>query len=812
MLILVSTTACLIFVLLQLSSSGMMGSFEALEQKEVKKNVMRVQDAFDQKVAELHGKSTDWSSWDDSYQFMIDRNQAYITSNLDVVNMKVDAIIFVGDNAKIFHARSLKRNKDIPQPDPGVLVKKLSFVRHIEGQANDKSAASGLVLHNGMPTIISIRPILPSANKGAQRGWLVFASYLKPEDIAGIAKSAHLGLKLFSVESHEALPKPVQSALPFLKSSNDVIARPLDGDKIHGYTYLKDINRKPIQIVQTGETREIYVQGQDETQFLVRIIAFAGSAFSLVVLLVIERNIIARLGALSKQVDIIRSESDLTQRVETSGEDEISSLSVKINEMLGGLEVSTNELLKSKDELRRHSENLESTVLERTQEIEHLAYHDKLTGLPNRALLLDRIDLALKRDLRNQKGTAVMFIDLDNFKLVNDSLGHSFGDELLIEISQILSEAIRPGDTVARIGGDEFTILLEDLESVDVAQEVARRILAEMKHPILLGNRETFAGASIGIAYHLVGEISADTLVMHADTAMYRAKAAGKSSYVTYDESMHDDAIDRLELETSMRKALGNGEIFVEYQPLIDLNSNKMVGAEALARWQHPMRGLVSPGVFIPIAEDTGLIISIGYWILEQACLQAKSWRVDHEIPDFTMSVNLSGKQLQRDDVIDRIKDILERTGLPPAQLKLEITESILMEDREDLIEKMNLLKELGVQLALDDFGTGYSSLSTLRSFPIDTLKIDRAFISRLGEEESALPIVEAILGLAKTMQMTVTGEGVENKAQQDIIRDLGCQVGQGYFYDRPLRAEDFVSRIMKGNTGAEKSARSKAA
>jgi EAL domain-containing protein (putative c-di-GMP-specific phosphodiesterase class I) len=279
---------------------------------------------------------------------------------------------------------------------------------------------------------------------------------------------------------------------------------------------------------------------------------------------------------------------------------------------------------------------------------------------------------------------------------------------------------------------------------------------------------------------------------------MYRAKAAGKSNYVLYDESMHDHAIDRLELETSLRKALDNGEIYVEYQPLIDLTTNQMIGAEALGRWRHPDRGVISPEVFIPIAEDTGLIVSIGYWILEQSCIQAKKWGIGRDIQSFVISVNLSGKQLQRDDVVERIRQVLERTGLPASQLKLEITETVLMEDREDIIEKMFQLKDLGLQLALDDFGTGYSSLSTLRTFPIDTLKIDRAFICRLGMEASALPIVEAILGLARTMQMTVIGEGVENQTQQDIIRALGCQVGQGYFYDKPLSPSELGKRLRQ--------------
>ena len=807
MLILVSTTACLIFVLYQLSASGMMTSFVALEQQEVKKNVMRVQDAFEQRVLDLHGKSSDWATWDDSYQFMADHNRAYISSNLNVVNMKVDAVIYVDDNAKVFHARPLKKRKDIAPPDPKQLVKELSFFRHVEGQSGDKSAQSGLVLHNGRPMAVSIRPILPSSGLGVQRGWLIFAAYFDDQDIAEIAKKSHVSINLFSIRSEDGLPTQAKMALSFLKSANDIVARPMDESKISGFSYLKDINRRPIQLVQISEPREIYAQGQEETQFLVRIIAFAGTAFSLVVLLMVERSIIARLSLLTKQVEIIRSESDLTKRVDSSGEDELSTLSEKINEMIAGLEVSTDELLKSKNELRLHSDNLESTIIERTQEIEHLAYHDKLTGLPNRALLLDRIDLALRKDIRNDRGTAVMFIDLDNFKLVNDSLGHSFGDELLIEITRILSKAIRPGDTVARIGGDEFTILLENLESIDSAEEVAKRILSMLKKPISLGNRETFAGASIGLVYSSCAELEAGTLLKHADTAMYRAKAAGKSNYVIYDESMHDFAVDRLELETSLRRAIEHNEIFIEYQPLVDIATNKIVGAEALARWNHPDRGLVSPGIFIPVAEETGLIISIGYWILEQACLKAKEWIEYHELDEFAISVNLSGKQLQRDDVVEQIASILDSTGLSATRLKLEITESILMEDREDIIQKMINLKSLGVRLALDDFGTGYSSLSTLRSFPIDNLKIDRAFISRLGEEESALPIVEAILGLAKTMQMTVTGEGVENQAQRDIIGALGCQIGQGYFYDRPLRAEDFVLRFGNGNSNSSKAA-----
>ena len=811
-LILVSTTVVLIFLLLKFSSSGLMESFQALEQSEVKKNVARVDDAFGQRVNELHGKSSDWAYWDDAYKFMEDHNQSFITSNLQNVNMKVDAIVFVDNNGKIFQAKSLQRRHGLPLPKPDDLIKQVHFEKYRQGKSFPQSLSSGLIMHQGHLMAISVRSILRSDQSGNQHGWIVFASYIDSEDLANIAQRAHVKVSLFSLENPRTMTPQAFDASLQLKTVNDVVALPADDDRISGYTFLEDIHRKPIQLLQTGENREIYAQGQEETNFLVHIIAFTGTAFSLVVLLAIERIIIARLARLTKNVEIIRSAADLTKRVTVSGMDEISDLKIKFNGMLDSLELNTENLRRSEDKLRLYSENLESTVLERTKEIEHLAYHDQLTGLPNRALLLDRINQALLKDQSSQFTTAVLFIDLDNFKLVNDSLVHSFGDLLLTQVAQILTMAVRPGDTVARIGGDEFTVLLENLDSVETGEVVAGRILSALRKPIELSNRETYAGASIGIAYYSCSQTTSDDLLRHADTAMYRAKAAGKLSFVTYDESMDDHAIERLELETSLRKALENDEIFVEYQPLIDLTTNVMIGAEALARWNHPERGLVSPGMFIPIAEDTGLILPIGYWILEQSCLQAKAWSNEYGAEDFMMSVNLSGKQLQRDDVVERIREILEYTCLPPKQLKLEITESILMEDREDIIEKMVQIKKLGCQLALDDFGTGYSSLSTLRSFPIDTLKIDRAFISRLGEEESALPIVEAILGLAKTMHMTVTGEGVENKVQQDIIRSLGCQVGQGYYYDRPLRAEEFFSRILKGNTGVINHLRNKAA
>jgi diguanylate cyclase (GGDEF)-like protein len=434
---------------------------------------------------------------------------------------------------------------------------------------------------------------------------------------------------------------------------------------------------------------------------------------------------------------------------------------------------------------------------ERTHEIKYQAFHDKLTGLPNRALFTDHMDLALAKARRSHKGTAVIFLDLDNFKLINDSLGHQAGDELLKSVADRLKGAVRMGDTVARLGGDEFTILLEDLDAPEEAEGSARRILHALNQPIEIGNGEAFASASLGIAYTVHCIESTGDLMKQADIAMYHAKATGKSSYVVYDKGMNDSAIVRLELETSLRKALELDQISVHYQPLIDLTTGLCKGAEALARWKHPLYGYVSPNQFIPIAEEIGVINGLGYFILEQACMQAKIWQDQVGNESFSISVNLSGKQLQQPDVVDRVKDILNRTQLPPHCLKLEITESVLMTDRDATVDKLNRLKQVGVMLALDDFGTGYSSLSTLSYFPLDTLKIDRAFISSLGRDSQANSIVQAIMALSKSMCMDVTGEGVETAAQLEAIQRLGCRTGQGYLFAMPLPGAEFGLRFM---------------
>ena len=441
------------------------------------------------------------------------------------------------------------------------------------------------------------------------------------------------------------------------------------------------------------------------------------------------------------------------------------------------------------------------------RQLTHTAFHDALTQLPNRALFRDRLEHALARADRQLKSTAVLFVDLDNFKVVNDSLGHAAGDALLAVAAQRLAGCLRAEDTVARFGGDEFALLIEDVDGEPGAVMVAERIAHSFHEPILLEAREVFVGASVGIVISKPRRGDGpDGLLRNADLAMYRAKATGRGRHVVFDATMQRGAIERLELESDLRRALDRDEFRVYYQPIVNLVDQRVTEVEALVRWEHPTRGLILPMDFIPIAEETGLIVPLGQWVLEHACRQARVWqdRYTREgVPPLVLSVNLSARQFRNAALVDDIKQALATTGLDPRTLKLEITESTVMDDANAAIAVLEELKALGIRIAIDDFGTGYSSLGYLRRLPVDTLKIDRSFVNGLGADPQTTAIVRSVVALAKSLQLSVTGEGVETVAQQSQLAQLGCDRGQGYLYSRPVTATDLDAILERADPAA---------
>ena len=424
----------------------------------------------------------------------------------------------------------------------------------------------------------------------------------------------------------------------------------------------------------------------------------------------------------------------------------------------------------------------------------HEAIHDVLTGLPNRALFTDLLARALGRAKRRDDYLfAILFLDIDRFKMINDSLGHMTGDQLLIAIARRLEACLRPGDTVARLGGDEFTVLLEDIHEVQDATTVADRIHQALVQPFTIGGQEVFTSVSIGIALSSRQYNRPEELLRDADTAMYRAKAAGKSTHEIFDQGMHSRAVAQLQLETSLRRALERHEFRLHYQPTVSLKTGRLTGFEALLRWQHPDRGILPPGEFISHVEETGLILPIGKWVLEEACKQLQVWQKQFQ-PGLTISVNLSGKQFLQSDLVQEIDSILKKTELHPNTLMLEITESTIMERPESITFTLEKLRGLGVQLHIDDFGTGYSSLSYLHRFPINALKIDHSFVTRMGIDEN-LEIVRTIMNLARNLGMDVIAEGVENKEQVAQLKALQCDYAQGFFFSRPV--ERHIAQLL---------------
>jgi diguanylate cyclase len=423
-------------------------------------------------------------------------------------------------------------------------------------------------------------------------------------------------------------------------------------------------------------------------------------------------------------------------------------------------------------------------------QLAHLALHDHLTGLPNRSVFDDRLEHALRRRRDGQGGVAVLFIDLDGFKRLNDSFGHGAGDDVLREAGVRIRAAVRPHDTVARLGGDEFTALCEGVYGDHGALTIGRRIAEELARPLVIDGHEIVLRASIGVVLAERQGVTAEELLQQSDDAMYRAKARGGGRPQLYTPGRaRERAGHEIQVESALRRAIPD-ELVAHYQPVVALDGGRLVGVEALVRWQHPSRGLVLPGEFIPIAEQSGLVVALGDWMLGESCRQVAGW------DDLRVSVNVSGRQIAEGSLVGSVARALEESGLAPSRLQLELTETVLMDDIDGHVALMREVKELGVSLAVDDFGKGYSSLSYLHRFPIDRIKIDRAFVGGLPESRAALAIVSAVISFSRALDIEVVAEGVETQSHVDTLRDLGCEYGQGFFYHRPLKPERITALL----------------
>lgn len=513
-------------------------------------------------------------------------------------------------------------------------------------------------------------------------------------------------------------------------------------------------------------------------------------------------NPILRLSSIAR---CVTTEKNYTLRVTGDSKDELGILINDFNEMLEQIQLRDTEL-------EVHKEMLEERVSERTKELEisnkkleeakmhaetaaeemqHRAHHDTLTGLPNRTLLNDRINSALAHASRENNVMAVLFLDLDRFKIINDSLGHATGDELLKTVAEKIRSCLRKEDTVARLGGDEFVVLLSRISGAGDAGNIAHKIIDLLAKPVVCHGHELTVTTSIGISIYPYDGTDTDTLLKNADISMYRAKELGRNKHIYYTAEMNAESRKQIAIEANLRNALYKDEFHVLYQPKVDITTNRIIGAEALIRWEHPTMGSISPEDFIPVAEDSGLIIPIGEWVLNSALQQQKIWR-DAGYSELKMAINISSAQLARPGLVDTIERALSNVDADPNMVELEITENVVMQNIDYIITTLNEIKALGINISMDDFGTGYSSLSYLRKLPIDTVKIDRSFVRDIPHNKEDVSIAQAIIAMSKSLGLQIVAEGVENIEQVHFFKRQGCTVVQGFLFSKPVSGEDF--------------------
>jgi diguanylate cyclase (GGDEF)-like protein len=509
-----------------------------------------------------------------------------------------------------------------------------------------------------------------------------------------------------------------------------------------------------------------------------------------------EDSVLVREGAAQTREEETNSREDIAAKREDVMQLTQVELQLKSSEHTAMLQEANTRLVLATLAAQGQTEQIEKVRVE----LEHLAHHDALTNLPNRVLLRDRLSQAIEAAHRQGRQLGVMFMDIDRFKNINDSLGHAVGDQLLQLVAKRLLTSVRVSDTVSRQGGDEFVLLLPLIESPDGAELSAKKILTALAHPHDVGGHHLHITFSIGIAIYPDDGEDAEVLLKHADIAMFYAKESGRNNYKFFVQEMIDRAVERQSIEASLHLALKRNEFVLHYQPKINLRSGAIVGVEALIRWQHPQRGLLLPGHFVPIAEDCGLILPIGRWVLREACLQAGAW-MNSGLPAITVAVNTSALEFRSEEFLENVRATLKTTGLAPHLLEIELTESILMRDVESTNSVLHSLSDMGIRLSIDDFGTGYSSLNYLRRFPINTLKIDQCFVNQLNANPDDATIVQAVISMGKSLHQRVIAEGVETQEQYEFLLAENCDEGQGFYFGFPLAPESLAALLKAGGS-----------
>jgi len=795
----------IIFLVLTYAGSNvfLIRSFLSLEKDRADRDLGRVDQALDQFDYSLYTYTSDWAHWNDLYDYMQGKNPSFVPNNLNMtafVNSTINLISYWDKTGKLAVGIAIDTDNSKYIGYPKGLEQYIYPGSALLDRHDVAKDIRGYVLTDKGVMMIAAVAITDGDKVQPPMGAAIFGRLLSEKILKKIEDTTKLNLSLSLISQIEKDPKLEKVFKDISNNKNGHWNSPINEQTLQGYSVIKDINNKPIAMFQMTSPRSIYLTGVEAIHYYLISFIVLGILFSLLMLWLLRILIIKRLEHLEKNVSEISENNELSRRVNESGNDELSSVAKRINHMMNIIEASH---LKLEHRVEERTQELKQTNIQLQQEIverktvekeliihkEHLvrlAHYDNLTSLPNRVFFNEMLNKTLNNARRHKKTLAILFIDLDRFKNINDALGHRMGDLVLKEIAHRCSSVLRAGDVLARLGGDEFILLVNDISHAKYASPVAEKILQLCAEPIKIETHEFFITTSIGICIFPGDGDSLEDLLKNADMAMYKAKRAGGGIYQYYTKEMNLEAHEHIKLEGALRKAINNNEFILYYQPKLNLADGTMMGVEALIRWESPELGMVSPMKFIPLAEETGLIMQIGEWALKEACRANKSWQ-EQGFKPISTAVNLSPKQFRHQDIAQLVKTILNETRLDPEYLELEITETAVMDNVDTAIQRLNDISNMGVKITIDDFGTGYTSISYLKQFPVSVLKIDQSFIKGVPGNQDDVAITTAVIALAHSLNMKVVAEGVETPEQMQYLADHDCDMVQGYYLSRPL-------------------------
>lgn len=789
-------------------------SFLALEHAHAEEDLSRVDQALDQINYALYTFTSDWSHWNDAYSYMQGENPGFIPGNINMtafVNSNINVLSFWDKTGNLVFGASVDTLNQKYVGYPKGLDKYLYKGSLLLNRSDVNKDERGYILTDNGIMLIAASAATDGDKLLPPLGAMVNARNLDINLIKKISDTTKVALELFTlpqITASSELKNLFDTAISNELGHHNV---PINENLLQGISVIKDINGKPIGMFRMTTPRAIYARGVDAVEYYLMTFVALGVIFSLLLLWLLRVLIIKRLEKLDFEVADISAKNAIHQRVDAKGTDELSSVSAGVNHMLDIIQASHDQL---EQRVQQRTHELQKTNIQLSQEIserksvereliihkEHLvrlAHYDNLTTLPNRVFFNEILNKAINHAQRHKKVLAVLFIDLDRFKNINDALGHTFGDLVLKEMGARFATLLRAGDILARLGGDEFIILLNDIGHPKFAGPVAEKILNACAQPVKVESHEFFLTASIGVSIFPDDGTSLEDLQKNADMAMYKAKRAGGGIYQYYTHEMDAAAHEHIKLEAELRRAIQEHEFVLYFQPQLSLKDGKIKRVEALIRWEHPEICLVPPMKFIPLAEETGLIMHIGEWAIHEACRTAKQWQNEGYDP-ITIAVNISPKQFKHQDVAQIVSDSLKEHDLHPKYLEVEITETAVMDNVDDAISKLTIIHDMGVQISVDDFGTGYTSINYLRQFPVSVLKIDQTFIKGLPNNQNDIAITSAVISLGHNLGLEIVAEGVETAEQMEFLTEHRCDLIQGYFLSRPLPANKVISQFTK--------------